>query len=151
MPVQKKSPLRQTDNARGGLNRLWRAFFNPERQNAMKRLLAIILLAVPFAAGLAQPQVALMRYYDVGLNNTDDQFNDIYRTEDGDFYVSGVSGGRYWLQRLDEAGRTRWQYQGDGVILFSVIEADNGDAVCAGAGAGQLNTFAALRVTAEGN
>jgi len=105
-------------------------------------ILGLILLpAVP----KAQPLQDRIRLYDTG-GGVVDRFHDVYQTVCGDYLLCGKSANRDWVKRVDNAGNPIWDVFFMGDRFYSIIEADNGDAVATGA----RNGFAAVRIDQDG-
>ncbi|MBM3330171.1 MAG: PQQ-like beta-propeller repeat protein, partial [Calditrichaeota bacterium] len=108
-------------------------------------ILAISILGLSDSL-VAQPEIDQLRYYDRGGT---DIFQDIYACANGDFYLCGGTDGRPWLVCLDAEGALRWERVLNGARLWSVIEADNGDAVASGTAGGR--GFGAVRFNRDGD
>jgi hypothetical protein len=111
----------------------------------MRKQAALILLLVLFNGLQAQPGVEMFRLYDNGADR-DEKFEDLYRRTDGGYFVCGMSNYRAWAMRLEENGDPVWSAMPGGNHLWSVIEADNGDAVMGG----DLGGFSAIRYRDNG-
>lgn len=113
------------------------------------RLFLIIIIALLTVSSIvtAQPQIDLLRLYDRDGTPVD-FLADIYHTTDRGYYVCGQSAYDPWVFKLDGEGDLQWEYSEDGVRLFSIIEADNGDAVSVGSiGDGM---YGAVRLDSDG-
>jgi hypothetical protein len=111
----------------------------------MRKQAALILLLVLSNSLHAQPGVELFRLYDNG-DERYERFEDLYHRADGGYFVCGTSSTRAWAMRLEENGDPIWSSMPGGTRLYSVIEADNGDAVIGGVDGG----FSALRLHDDG-
>jgi len=110
-------------------------------------LLFLTLLAVylPQSNSNAQPIDNDWRLFDAGHTEYE-YFNDVYACSDGGYYACGMAFGEKWLISLNPEGAERWRCFGDSGSLTSVIESDNGDAVCGGSFANrEFSVFRANR------
>src|SRR4030042_3406944 len=114
----------------------------------MYRFIIFLILIVPLL--YAQPQLAWVHTYDFG---GDEYFQDVYALADGGFAVCGqtLTGFIVAIIEDNEHGDVRWMEvirdrNGGGYTGRSIIEADNGDLVIAGAMSGQAYAF---RITAD--
>jgi hypothetical protein len=113
----------------------------------MKTKAVSLLLFILYASSFAQPDIELIRYYgEIGR----DQFFDIYETVSGDFYVCGSLANNAWLLKINDRGVIQWEIRLNGGGLYSVIEADNGDAIATGC-INRLATFCIIRVQPDGD
>jgi len=94
-------------------------------------LFLLLLISALTGTASAQPPVDTLWLYD-NNRSVSDLFADIYHCANGDFLLCGQSSYRPWVLRVDSEGAVRWSYITEGVRFFSVIEADNGDAVAVG-------------------
>jgi len=115
----------------------------------LKNTLILLILIVLAPLNLtAQPPDPNWRLFDDGHTEYE-HFNDVYARADGGYYVCGTSGYEHqWLISLNAAGEERWRFLGDSGVFTSVIEADNGDAVCGEAHGNR--EFGVSRVSSRG-
>ncbi len=113
-----------------------------------KQFLIIIIIALYAPTLSAQPEIDRLLLFDRDGTPVD-FFADVYFTEDENYLICGQSAYNPWIIKTDPEGEVLWEYAEVGVRLFSVIEADNGDAVTVGS-IGDPWMFGAIRLDFDG-